>query len=190
MLRGIDPTEPDPCLWGARVWLRWNRHVETYADHRIRVEDFVAPYSDLAGHLCSVAPGMQCRGSVAKPNTVRGARIGQMVARADKTTDGSSKTIGAPERTGWAQIAAALGFSGAIKGHHREHGTCSFNNMASKDPKLAGKFFILRSTTAIAHRNAILVLPRRKDQGSKAHRIDLTQRADDGPRLAGPWPSF
>ena len=32
---GIDPTEPDSCLWGARVWLHWNRHVETYADHRI-----------------------------------------------------------------------------------------------------------------------------------------------------------
>ena len=136
---GIDPTEPDPCLWGARVWLRWNRHVETYADHRIRVEDFVAPYSDLAGHLCSVAPGMRCRGSIAMSNTVRGARIGQIAARADKTTGRSSKTIGAPERTGWAQIAAALGFSGAIKGHHREHGTCSFDNMASKDPKLAGE---------------------------------------------------
>lgn len=39
---GIEPDLP-ACLWGALVWLKWNQHVESYADARVRIEDYATP---------------------------------------------------------------------------------------------------------------------------------------------------
>eukprot|EP00615_Pteridomonas_danica_P003086 CAMPEP_0114351244 /NCGR_PEP_ID=MMETSP0101-20121206/17027_1 /TAXON_ID=38822 ORGANISM="Pteridomonas danica, Strain PT" /NCGR_SAMPLE_ID=MMETSP0101 /ASSEMBLY_ACC=CAM_ASM_000211 /LENGTH=270 /DNA_ID=CAMNT_0001491001 /DNA_START=293 /DNA_END=1105 /DNA_ORIENTATION=+ len=46
-----DSTNQPPCLWAAKAWFFWNSHVETYADNRLRVEDFTNP-EDMARILC------------------------------------------------------------------------------------------------------------------------------------------
>ena len=54
---GVDPSLA-PCLWGAHVWLRWNEHIESFADARVRIEDFESPEA-MAQHVCGLT-GLAC----------------------------------------------------------------------------------------------------------------------------------
>jgi hypothetical protein len=149
---GIDPTEPDACLWGARVWLHWNRHVETYADHRVRVEDFSTPFQDLAGHICALSPGLRCKGPAARLRLVVGAGLDDTQMASSSTSRVAQQAP--PLQTSWlAAAAGALGFeSGGVKGHHRDHGKCSFDDMAAKDPSLAAD--VLRLAKRYGYRSS------------------------------------
>mmetsp|Transcript_68834 Transcript_68834/g.155701 ORF Transcript_68834/g.155701 Transcript_68834/m.155701 type:complete len:359 (+) Transcript_68834:188-1264(+) len=104
---GVDPTLPG-CLWGANVWYQWNKHVETYADVRIRIEDFDSP-EDMARRVCEIGSGLQtgvkCRSAAAQ----------------------KALTL----------AKAGLAIESGVKGHHREHGSCSFAQVHKADPGLA-----------------------------------------------------
>ena len=51
---GIDLSLSDPCVWAAHVWVAWNKHVASYADFTLRMEDFVSS-ENLATHVCEKA---------------------------------------------------------------------------------------------------------------------------------------
>eukprot|EP00618_Florenciella_parvula_P032088 CAMPEP_0119544614 /NCGR_PEP_ID=MMETSP1344-20130328/54819_1 /TAXON_ID=236787 /ORGANISM="Florenciella parvula, Strain CCMP2471" /LENGTH=365 /DNA_ID=CAMNT_0007589117 /DNA_START=885 /DNA_END=1983 /DNA_ORIENTATION=- len=115
---GIDPTLP-ACVWGAHVWLRWNEHIETYADHRYRIEDFQTPEL-LARYACELA-GLKC-GKFKEGGESGGGDGG------DEGGDGYF--------SGWLE---AIGLKSAVRGHHREHGECPHSELAMTDPELAAK---------------------------------------------------
>ena len=82
--------------------------MESYADDRVRVEDFKDPL-DLALHVCKVARLEGCKRPAAASS---------------------------PE---W--LSSVLG--GSVRGHHREHGSCSMRQVREADPKLANAIVAL-----------------------------------------------
>eukprot|EP00613_Pedinella_sp_CCMP2098_P077883 CAMPEP_0171939298 /NCGR_PEP_ID=MMETSP0993-20121228/36177_1 /TAXON_ID=483369 /ORGANISM="non described non described, Strain CCMP2098" /LENGTH=319 /DNA_ID=CAMNT_0012581087 /DNA_START=267 /DNA_END=1226 /DNA_ORIENTATION=- len=176
---GVDPTTTPACLWGAKVWLHWNRHVEMYADVRIRVEDFENPAA-LAAHLCTLGKLTECeKHPYPSPSSSRAVDNASAASDGGNGSGGTSRSAvssgnserhtqqptsavaASPSSPSWwhswwplaveVETASSGGGSGGgngqktmsppksgtVRGHHREHGSCSLREVHRLDPALA-----------------------------------------------------